>query len=687
MLTGFSFSATATKDKSANAPEVSATEASLAYSEIPYLEEAFIDATPADRKDGILVGELGIDGGNKKKLIKLAQEIATNQHGIYDSLLIAQKGKLIFESYYSKGRVNLPHYQASATKAYTGLALGRAIQLGHLSMADLDKPLVNFLKGLDPSKFVKGAKKITLRDALTMRSGIRISDEQRNELRKIPTQLKGQGQVQALLERSVPITDDSQTFKYGWGPELVMQVIEVVVPGTAKDFIKKELLDKMGIVNYRWRTNGKTGQPESGWRTNMTSRAMLKFGLLARNKGQWQGEQLIPKAFIIQATSKLVDTSDQELHYGGKDVSNQCYGYFWWCADLKVGNENYFSSSAQGGNGQFITFVEELDLLIVHTASDNDASYLQTTAERILPAFIQNSIATKSDNNFTKDDFPILKGPYFGQKTPELNSEVFAPGIVSTNAWGDVGSFSPDMNKFYVSRWRVKNDKRETAELLYKRMGDKWHEVEVPDGFKRPFHSPDGKTLHFGKQYKERTVDGWSEMKKLGGDFEKIHLMGLSASRNNTLVLDEFTRDGSGLLRYSRLVDGKRETPKPLPKVINTGKWNAHPFIAPDESYILWDGERENGFGDNDIYISFRLEDGAWGEAMNLGNRVNTEAGEGGPQVTPDGKYLFFNRGVAKAPSKTEFQSDLFWIDAQIIETLRTKSQLNNKLTIAFSKE
>jgi len=35
------------------------------------------------------------------------------------------------------------------------------------------------------------------------------------------------------------------------------------------------------------------------------------------------------------------------------------------------------------------------------------------------------------------------------------------------------------------------------------------------------------------------------------------------------------------------------------------GKYNAHPFIAPDEAYIIWDGERDSGYGDTDLYISF----------------------------------------------------------------------------------
>lgn len=370
--------------------DVTTDDPELRFLDVPILNKASINTAPEDREDGLVVGELGVDAGDKAKILALAQEIADHKHGRFDSFLIAHKDKLIFESYYARGRIDLPHFQASATKAYTGLLLGRAIQLGYLTMDDLDKPLVDFLKDLDPAKFVDGAEKITLNHALTMRSGIRISDEMKEEMKKDPDQLKGQGEVQALLEHSAPITDESQVFKYGGGAGLVMQVLEAVVPGSALDFGKRELLDKLDISNYRWPIDEQNGLPVSGSRSQLTSRDMVKFGTLARNKGQWNGEQLIPEAYIAKATDRILTTDDDyEVHYGGKDVSNQGYGYFWWSADLRSGGKNYFAVSAQGGYGQFIILIDELDLMIVFTAHDNETNYLQLTAERILPAFIE----------------------------------------------------------------------------------------------------------------------------------------------------------------------------------------------------------------------------------------------------------------------------------------------------------
>jgi len=378
------------KENNKHAPEATAAEASALFRDIPFLENAFIDPVPADKNDAIPVGELGVDGGNKDRIMRLAKTIASNHQESVDSLLIAHHGKLLFESYYLRGRIDLPHPQASATKTYTSMALGRAIQMGYLSMADLDKPLIGFLPELEPTTLVEGAELVTLHTALTMTTGIRIAEEQWAEFDRDPSQIQGQQHVQAIFEHTTPITPASQTFLYGTGPGLVMQVLNAVVPGTAEDFIKHELLDKLGITNYDWQT-APNGLPEAGWRTSMTSRNMLKWGMLAANKGQWKGEQLVPEAFINRAASRILYTGDDDVYGGGKNVSKQGYGYFWWSADLKHGDNTYFSTSAQGGGGQYVILIEELDLIIVVTAHQNDNTTLQLTAEHILPAFISET--------------------------------------------------------------------------------------------------------------------------------------------------------------------------------------------------------------------------------------------------------------------------------------------------------
>ena len=161
-----------------------------------------------------------------------------------------------------------------------------------------------------------------------------------------------------------------------------MQVIDAVVPGTAKDFIKTELLDKLGITNYIWQ-NAASGLPEAGWRVSMTSRDMLKWGMLVNNKGKWNGEQLIPEAYVAKATSKITKPT---ANWQPKTYS---YGYFWYQADITVGDKNYNANFAWGGGGQHVIVVEELDLIITITGHDGNDTIMTQVSENILPAFVK----------------------------------------------------------------------------------------------------------------------------------------------------------------------------------------------------------------------------------------------------------------------------------------------------------
>ncbi len=281
----------------------------------------------------------------------------------------------------------------------------------------------------------------------------------------------------------------------------------------------------------------------------------------------------------------------------------------------------------------------------------------------ILPFFLCVLIA--SGHCYGQDDLTLPRGPYLGQKPPSSTPEVFAPGLVSKEHKDLSGFFSPDMKSFYFTR--MDNKTEQWRLVVFKSENNQWRESVVGPRVGRPIISPDGKTMHLGKKYMNRTETGWSQVKSLGPMFDRDDwgIMRLSASSNGTYVFDDYK--GNDVLRISTLKDGIRQQPKLLGKQINTGKFNAHPFIAADGSYLIWDGERDSGYGDSDLYISFRQQNGSWGAAINLGDKINTSVWEGGAYVTPDEKYLFFNRAIA--PENV----DIFWVDAQIIEHLRLK--------------
>jgi len=349
-------------------------------SKLPDLEKPYISFAPADKQDGLVAGELGKDGGDRAAIEAYANELAEptkdEKAGNVDSLLIGYRGKLVFESYFRRGRANFPHYQMSITKSYTALSIGRAIQLGLLKMEDLDKPVIGFLKELDTTKLVAGADTITLAQAMQMSSGIRLGDKKANELMKEPAKLKGQGEIQAYLQYSDPIPAMPRQFKYQ-EPDtaIAMQVLNAVAPGGAEEFIKTDLLGRMSITQYHWEP-AMSGLPKSAAGSSILSRDMLKFGQLILNKGKWQGQQLIPEAYLARATTP--------------SQINEHYGFFWWVDDFTVGGKTYHSFQGRGAGGQFIFMFPELDLVAVVTSHNKGmGDTLQTLPQRIIPAFVR----------------------------------------------------------------------------------------------------------------------------------------------------------------------------------------------------------------------------------------------------------------------------------------------------------
>ncbi len=273
------------------------------------------------------------------------------------------------------------------------------------------------------------------------------------------------------------------------------------------------------------------------------------------------------------------------------------------------------------------------------------------------------SLLMISSTSYAHNEFPTLKGPYMGQKPAGLIAEPFAPGIISKEGWELEGVFAPGMKEFYFTT----NRKRATV-MGFRQENNIWTKyIEFPRTGEIVF-SPDGKRMHMAKRYKDRIGNGWSELKSLGPMFDRKDwgIMRLSASANGTYVFDDYM--SNDVIRISTIKDGKRQAPIKMDSVVNTGKWTAHPFIAPDESYLIWDSEREGGLGDTDLYIRFKQKDGSWGPAINMGDKVNSDKAEFYASVTPDGKYILFNRTI-----DDKGNIDIYWVDAQIIETLRPK--------------
>lgn len=142
---------------------------------------------------------------------------------------------------------------------------------------------------------------------------------------------------------------------------------------------------------------------------------------------------------------------------------------------------------------------------------------------------------------------------------------------------------------------------------------------------------------------------------------------------NNSIYFDSGPRTDEGVPKWAinvfRIEDGNYTKPQKLGHQINTTKISWTPFVDKDETFIIFSAHKREDDplykGNGDLYISFKNENGRWSKSMNMGDKINTSAQERFPSISPDGKYLFFARHTKKN------YSDIFWVDAKIIEEFR----------------
>jgi pimeloyl-ACP methyl ester carboxylesterase len=325
------------------------------------------------------------------------------------------------------------------------------------------------------------------------------------------------------------------------------------------------------------------------------------------------------------------------------------------------------------------------------TASIEEATLIVAEESDHMVPFRQPALIIEAVMKVIKSNFPVLKGPYLGQELPGMTPEVFAPGVLNTKKMGAFCSvFSPDGNEFYFVYYERENDASGGMAWM-KRIDDVWTKPEMlhfnstvtdndmcmsSDGNKLIFRSwralPDGKKPkdHSYLWFVERTEDGWSHAKPLYCGDVPVRTGYPSLAANGTLYFAHRNVEVFGIYR-SKLINGAYSTPKHVFTAVDSIDTEGDMFVAPDESYMIiscWDHPGNIGSGQGDLYITFQKDDGTWTEEINMGELINTRYGENCPQVSPDGKYFFFNRYNPDAK-----EGNIYWVDAKIIEGLKPK--------------
>ena len=274
----------------------------------------------------------------------------------------------------------------------------------------------------------------------------------------------------------------------------------------------------------------------------------------------------------------------------------------------------------------------------------------------------------------------VLTGPYLGQKPPGMTPEVFAPGIVSKE--GDQGRLFITADGSEIIYWeRDTGGRMRIISILNN--GRVWSAPEAllfSEEYvnNEPCLSPNGKSLYFvsnrplsgkGEGGKlpdiwvvEKTAGKWGQPKNLGEPVNRLDIVVqpfMAADGKLYFGGQQADRSARGIYvsQYVRGVFAE-------PEMLDAGVFGeaSGPCISPDNRALIVHARKDGGFGNWDLYASFRDAAGRWGGLVNLGSAINTEAAEAGASFSPDGKHLFFSRA-----------GDIYWVSAKILEESAAK--------------
>ena len=186
-----------------------------------------------------------------------------------------------------------------------------------------------------------------------------------------------------------------------------------------------------------------------------------------------------------------------------------------------------------------------------------------------------------------------------------------------------------------------------------------------------PVLSPDGKTLYFSRKNHPENIGGvkdkediWFSELDASGHWQLAQNMGPkfnNAGPNFVNTIQSVTPDGKSAImllgnRYmpngkmlsgvsiSSHINGEWSKPEAL-KIANDYNYNdkANYFLTDNRQTLLMSVERQDSYGDRDLYVTFMKPDNTWTEPLNIGDVVNTAGEESAPFLASDDKTLYFS--------------------------------------------
>jgi CubicO group peptidase (beta-lactamase class C family) len=300
----------------------------------------------------------GVSSAAIRELIETADRKVDSLH----SFMLVRHGHVVAEAWWTPEAADKPHVLWSLSKSFTSTAVGMAVAEGKLS---LDDPVLKFFPDDAPAEPSANLKAMRVRDLLTMNAGHQDELNWREETHW----------VKAFLAHPVPHKPGTH-FRYNTPATYMLSAIVQQVTGqTVLEYLTPRLFEPLGIETPQWDASPQ-GISIGGYGLYLTTEDIAKFGQLYLQQGQWQGQQLVPRRWIEQATSKQVANgsnpdSDWEQGYGFQ---------FWRC--------RHDAYRGDGKDGQICLVLPEQDAVIAITANTRDMQgELNVIWEKLLPAF------------------------------------------------------------------------------------------------------------------------------------------------------------------------------------------------------------------------------------------------------------------------------------------------------------
>ena len=275
--------------------------------------------------------------------------------------LLVARGDTILVERYQYGRTDRHRFTSwSMAKTVTAMLVGIAIAEGRIrSVDDLAAAYVTELAGTEYGR-------TSLRHLLQMSSGVRFTEDYRGwddaaRLAADTFLLGGPGGPSAVKPYNERVAPAGTKFSYASAETQVLGLVLRAATGRpVAEYLEQEIWRPIGAeADATWLVDN-SGQEVTFCCLNAVLRDYARLGLLLAHDGNWRGRQIIPAAWMMDATTVRTDQSHLRP---GTATPFLGYGYQTW---ILPGEGRMFLLA--GAYGQRIYVDPRSKLVMVNTA-------------------------------------------------------------------------------------------------------------------------------------------------------------------------------------------------------------------------------------------------------------------------------------------------------------------------------